>query len=74
MPLRLLSVKVSFIDGDIKKYVDVEKVSVGREWIFLKFIDGGRKQIPAVNIKEIQEDEGVYVKGNRYDNPSNPRQ
>lgn len=56
-------VLISYTDGTQKKYDGVCNVSISSDWAFMRFLDGGRIQIPASMIKEMYEDSEVFIKG-----------
>jgi hypothetical protein len=59
------TVKITFKDGRVTTYRKVTNLSVGDSWVFLKFDDGSRVQVPARDVQELTEDTEVYVRGNR---------
>lgn len=61
--MKIGSVMVTHTDDKSVRYDSVSNVSISSDWLFIKFIDGGRVQIPTRSIREIYEESGVYVKG-----------
>lgn len=57
------SVMVTYNDGKGVKYDDITNVSMGKDWVFLKFSSGDRVQIPNSQIREMYEQSSVYVTG-----------
>jgi hypothetical protein len=54
---------VIFRDESGIEYQDVTNVSLGRDWVFIKFANGQRVQLPTDVIKTMREDNTVFVKG-----------
>lgn len=57
------SVFLTTTDGNQVEYKDVTNISLSRDWAFIRFIDGARVQIPTGIIRELCEEDGVFVKG-----------
>lgn len=57
------SVFLTTTDGKQNEYVDVTNVSLSRDWAFIRFADGSRVQVPVAIIRELYEEDGVFVKG-----------
>ncbi len=61
------AVFLTTIDGRQSEYRDVTNVSLGRDWAFIRFSDGSRVQVPVAIIRELCEEDGVFVKGVKQD-------
>lgn len=56
-------IQVTFLDDYAKNYTGVSNVSIGKDWVFIKFSNGSRTQIPYNTIREMSESPEVYIKG-----------
>jgi hypothetical protein len=61
------SVIFTAVDGKQEEYDNATNVSLGKDWAFIRFVDGSRVQIPVMIIRELYEDNGVFVKGVKKD-------
>lgn len=59
------NVHVSFMDNYEKLYERVSNVSIGSGWVFIKFANGSRIQIPSGSVRELSESPEVFIKGLR---------
>lgn len=57
------NVKITFLNDAVRNYEEVSNISIGRDWVFIKFVDGSRTQIPYTAIREIFESPEVFIKG-----------
>lgn len=57
------TVQINFTDGEVRRYEDVANVSISTDWLFMRFAEGSRVQIPSCVIKELCESSEVFIKG-----------